>query len=610
VIVTHYRTDRNHSEFLLFDVLGVADAYGRAPFEDVDVDAARDVLEQAERFATERLAPSFVVGDRCPPVLDPVTHEVALPGEVATALREHLASDWLGLDLPPGRCEVRVPASLRWAATEFAMGANPAVGMCTQLVPQVVRLLDTAGTPAQRRLAELILERQWTVTMVLTEPDAGSDVGAARTRAFPQPDGTWHLEGTKHFITWGEHDATDNIVHLVLARPVGVEGAGGPGSRGLSLFVVPSHHYDPDTGEVGRRNGVMATGLEHKMGVRATPTVGLTFGDGEPAVGTLLGDEHRGLRQMFEIITYVRLLVGLKSAAALSTGYLGALEQARTRVQGRPLITFDSAGPEPVPIVEHPDVRRSLMSQRAFAEGARALVLYTATLFDRMEVAEASGIPDDVAVVRHRLLLPVVKTWCAETAWQVLGSECLQVFGGSGFLEDHPLEQYVRDTKIDSIYEGTSGIQSMDLLQRRVAADRGKALGELLAEVTALADSLADSGALQVEAGLLRDSADDVTRMAGLSLDRAHSDPQVAALGARALLLAVGDVVVGWLLLRSAVVADERCAAAGEPADGDLAGRAAAARWYARQVLPRTSAALRSLRLLDSEVMDLPAGRR
>src|SRR5688500_8397745 len=224
--VTHYRSDRWHTEFLLFDVLQVGSTYGRRPFTELDESAARDALAEAERFARQRLAPSFAAAERTPVRFNPATHEVSVPADLAAAVRDHLASEWLALDLPSEMTGMHVPPSLRWAATEFTLGANPAVAMCTQIVPQVVSLLRRHGTPEQRRLAELIVDRRWTGTMALTEPDAGSDVGAARCRAIPQPDGTWHLVGTKRFITWAEHDASDNVVHLVLARPVGVPGAG------------------------------------------------------------------------------------------------------------------------------------------------------------------------------------------------------------------------------------------------------------------------------------------------------------------------------------------------------------------------------------------------
>ncbi|MBK8469143.1 MAG: acyl-CoA dehydrogenase [Actinomycetales bacterium] len=607
--MSHYRSDRKHAQFLLFDVLGADKTFGMPPYDDFDPDTAAEILEQVEAFAMDRLADSFPSADLHPVRLDPVRHTVALPHDLRDALAAHVASDWLRLDLPADISGIHVPASLRWAATEFILGANPAVAMCSQLIPQVVTLLHRQGTPEQQRLAELILERNWTVTMVLTEPDAGSDVGIGRTKATQAEDGSWHLSGTKRFITWAEHDAAENIIHCVLARPQGVDGAGGPGTKGLSLFIVPSQLFDPQTGEILGRNGVVAANLEHKMGIVGTPTCELVFGNREPAVGTLLGDKHEGIRQMFEIITYVRMMVGLKTVAALSTGHLNARDYARSRKQGRELVSLTGGrgGRELVEIVDHPDIRRSLLTQKACAEGGRALVLYTATMIDRFEAAAALGQRDEVATERHRMMLPIVKTWCAENGWRVLGQESLQVFGGSGYLRDYPLEQYVRDTKIDSIYEGTTGIQSLDLFERRLIRNDGSAVRLLLDDIQHTAEAMT-GGPLADEARLLADALDAFTSLLELTTDRADQTPRLAALGLTRLLLAMGDLVVGWLLLRAAVAASERQQDRGllRTADADLAGSIAAGRWFARQTFPHLTAELVSARLLDDEPLRLP----
>ncbi|MEI2777515.1 MAG: acyl-CoA dehydrogenase [Tetrasphaera sp.] len=602
--MSHYKSSRQHTEFLLFDVMRDETVHART-FPDFDEHTARDILAGAQEFAETHLAPSFGAGDREGLKLDPATGVVTLPADLNKALREHLASDWLRLDLPPDMTGHHVPPSLRWAATEFILGANPAVAMCTQLVPLVVGVLRDNGTAEQRRLAELIVEKGWTVTMVLTEPEAGSDVGAARARAIPQDDGTWHIEGTKRFITWAAHDATENVIHMVLARPQGVEGVGGPGTKGLSLFVVPEHTFDPETGEITGRNGAYVRALEKKMGITGTPTCDLVFGDDHPAVATLLGDVHDGIRQMFEIITYVRMMVGAKTAAAMSTGYLNARDYAEERVQGRALVGLESIG-EPIEIIDHPDVRRSILTQRAYAEGSRALVLYTATQLDRVESARAHGERDKAAEDRHRMLLPIVKTWCAEKGFQILAQESLQTFGGAGYTRETPLEQYVRDTKIDSIYEGTTGIQAMDLLVRRIVRDRGATLGLLLDEVEKSAHNDLIERDFHVEAELLQDAVAALRDYVQLSLDRADSEPVLAALGATRLLLAIGDVVVAWLLLRSAEVAHELLKTEeDEKMAGELNKRIAGAVWFARQVMPRVRTDYVCAVSLSTEAMDL-----
>ena len=306
------------------------------------------------------------------------------------------------------------------------LGANPPVHMYAA-GPNFAAVLWRNGTERDKRIAQIMIDRGWGATMVLTEPDAGSDVGAGRAKAFPQEDGSWHIEGVKRFITSGEHDMTENIVHLVLARPQGVEGAGGPGTKGLSLFVVPKHHFDLETGELtGERNGAFVTGVEKKMGIKVSTTCEITFGDGVPAKGWLLGEVHNGIAQMFQVIEYARMMVGTKAIATLSTGYLNALEYAKERVQGPDLTQATDKNAPRVTITHHPDVRRSLMTQKAYAEALRALVLFTATYQDRAEQARYAGEHDAEAERVNDLLLPLVKGYGSEKSWTLLGTESLQ----------------------------------------------------------------------------------------------------------------------------------------------------------------------------------------
>jgi alkylation response protein AidB-like acyl-CoA dehydrogenase len=461
---------------------------------------------------------------------------------------------------------------------------------------------------------------------VLTEPDAGSDVGAGRTKAIPQDDGTWHIEGVKRFITSAEHDMAENIVHLVLARPAGPglpEGAGGPGTKGLSLFIVPKHHFDLETGELtGERNGVYVTNVEHKMGIKVSTTCEVTFGDsavggGEPAKGYLLGEVHDGIAQMFQVIESARMMVGTKAIATLSTGYLNALEFAKSRVQGADLTQASDKTAPRVTITHHPDVRRSLMTQKAFAEALRALVLYTATWQDRVMLAEHRGETDELAERVNDLLLPIVKGYGSERSWVLLGTEALQTFGGSGFLQDYPLEQYVRDAKIDTLYEGTTAIQGQDLFFRKIVKDRGVALKHLGEQIGAFATSSAGNGRLKVERGLLGQALLDVQAIVQTLTDTVMSaDPRSGGdqrnvykvgLNTSRLLMALGDVVCAWLLLRHAEVALTRL-------DGELGakdqafyeGKVAAAQFFARTVLPEVAAARAVAETTDLSVMDLP----
>ena len=345
------------------------------------------MLHEVARLAEHELADSLLDSDRNPPVYDPAAHTVALPESFKASYAAYLESGFWAVDVPAELGGTVVPPSLRWAVNELILGSNPAVGMIASSF-SFAKLLHILGTDEQQKLARLMVDRKWTATMVLTEPDAGSDVGAGRTKAVQNPDGTWNITGVKRFITSAEMDLSDNIVHFVLARP---EGAG-PGTKGLSLFVVPKFHIvDLDTGELGERNGAIVTNVEHKMGLKVSTTCEVTFGDGTPAVGTLLGDVHDGIAQMFRVIEHARMMVGTKSIATLSTGYLNALDYAKQRVQGADLTQqADKTAPR-VTITHHPDVRRSLMLQKAYAEGLRALVLYTATQQDAVEAAQLAA---------------------------------------------------------------------------------------------------------------------------------------------------------------------------------------------------------------------------
>jgi alkylation response protein AidB-like acyl-CoA dehydrogenase len=463
------------------------------------------------------------------------------------------------------------------------------------------------GTPEQKRFAQIAIDRKWTATMALTEPDAGSDVGAGRTRAIQQPDGTWHIEGVKRFITSAEHDMAENIFHLVLARPDGA----GPGTKGLSMFLVPKYMVGPD-GELGERNGVYATNVEHKMGLKASTTCELTFGGSRPAVGTLVGDVHDGIRQMFVIIEFARMMVGTKAIATLSTGYLTALDFAKTRVQGADLTQFADKTAPRVTIIHHPDVRRLLMLQKAYAEGMRALVLYTSTFQDTLQVAAAEGRDDDVASALNDLLLPVVKGVGSERAYEML-THSLQTLGGSGFLQDYPIEQYVRDAKIDSLYEGTTAIQGMDLYFRKIVRNEGQALGYVLGQVREFAAAEAGNGRLKAERAALATAADDVEAMVaamhGFLGASIQQPPEIyrAGLNTTRLLLALGDLIIGWLLARQAEIAQARLDEGTAGADRAFyEGKIGAARFFAATVLPRLATERRLTEATTLDLMDLP----
>ena len=609
----HYKSNLRDIEFNLFEVFGADATLGTGPFAGLDVDSARDVLKEVERLASNDLAASFTDGDRTPPVFDKATGDVTLPPSFLKSYQSYHDGGWSSFSLRQDLGGIGAPPSLVWAASEMILGANPAIYLYSS-GPVFAQILHDNGTPEQKRFAETAIERGWGATMVLTEPDAGSDVGAGRATAHQQPDGTWHIEGVKRFITSAEWNWPENIFHLVLARPVGVEGKGGPGTKGLSLFLVPKFLVDAD-GSLGERNGAYVTNVEKKMGLKVSTTCELTFGGTHPAIGTLVGDVHDGIAQMFQVIEYARMMVGAKAISTLSTGYLNALDYAKLRVQGADLTQMtDKAAPR-VTISHHPDVRLMLMRQKAWAEGMRALVIYTATVQDQIELARHAGEDADLLVRLNDLLLPIVKGYGSEKAYELLASS-LQVFGGSGFTQDYPVEQYIRDAKIDTLYEGTTSIQGMDVFFRKIVRDQGQALGKLAADITEFAKGDAGNGVLAVERGLLAQGLEDTQAIVGYCVDELMASAQEGSrdaspnlykvgLNTTRLLMALGDVVVGWLLLRQAAVAVTALPTASDRDRPFYDGKIAAATWFARNVLPELAGKLAITQATDLSLMEL-----
>ncbi|MEU2236597.1 acyl-CoA dehydrogenase [Streptomyces vietnamensis] len=602
----HYKSNLRDIEFNLFEVLGRDKVYGTGPFEEMDVDTAKSILDEIRRLAENELAESFADADRNPPVFDPETNTAPVPATFKKSYNAFMESEYWRLGIPEEIGGTVSPRSLIWAYAELLLGSNPAIWMYSS-GPAFAGILYNEGNEAQKKVAQIAVEKRWGSTMVLTEPDAGSDVGAGRTKAIQQEDGSWHIEGVKRFITSGEHDMEENILHYVLARP---EGAG-PGTKGLSLFLVPKYEFDWETGELGARNGVYATNVEHKMGLKASNTCEMTFGDQHPAKGWLIGDKHDGIRQMFLIIEFARMMVGTKAISTLSTGYLNALEYAKERVQGTDLANFmDKAAPK-VTITHHPDVRRSLMTQKAYAEGMRSLVLYTASVQDEIAIKEAAGEDAKALHGLNDLLLPIVKGYGSEKGYEQL-AQSLQTFGGSGFLQEYPIEQYIRDAKIDTLYEGTTAIQGQDFFFRKIVRDQGASLNALSEEIkkflavgtggeelAGARDALAKA-AVDLE-GIVSKMITDLTAT-GEDVKNIYK----VGLNTTRLLLASGDVVVGYLLLRGAAVAAEKLA---EGATGkDVAfyqGKIAAAKFFAANVLPGVSAERALAEAVDGSLMDL-----
>ncbi len=588
--MSHYRSNVRDIEFNLFELLRVQEHMGAGPFHQMDETSARTLLREANRVAVDVFAESFEEGDRTHLVLE--AGEVHLPAGTKRSLDAYFDGEWHRLVLPDHLGGMGVPPSLAWAVSSLFLGANPAA-LCFTSAPTWAALLDPVVTDEQRkRFLVPMVERRWGATMVLTEADAGSDVGAGRTRAVPAGDGTWHITGVKRFITSGEFDWPENIVHMVLARPEGAVA----GTKGLSMFFVPKFWVEED-GTLGDRNGVTATKLEDKLGVRGSATCEMTFGDQTPARGILVGEVHEGMRQMFRIMDFARMFFGAKAFETLSTAYLHALDYAKERIQGADLAEALNPAAPPVPIIRHPDVRRMLLDQKVFVEGLRAMYLYAASLEDLALID-----PESQDLARRRdLLIPLIKGFGPEKAYELL-AQSMQVFGGSGYMRDYPIEQYLRDVKIDTIYEGTTGIQALDLFFRKIAKDQAVTLGRLFEDIRVTAKG---NGRLEDSRFRLAHALEDVEVMLGTMVGFLGESVYLIGLNATPFMSALSELVIGWLLLRQAEVAVEAVDSASGSDRVFYEGKLAANDWYSRTVLPKLSASRTVLANTTRAPMDM-----
>jgi len=604
----HYRSNTQDISFVTREVFPPSPAVTEA-FPEFDDDTSRVIISEVANLAETVLAETFERGDRHGAIFHPETFSVELDPKFAESYRRLMESEFWRLDLPEELGGSDAPPTLRWAIAELLLGSNPPL-FFYMAGPLFASIIHSMGNESQKRWAELTAEHQWGATMVLTEPDAGSDVGAAKTTARLQQDGSWHIEGVKRFITSGDHDLADNIVHLVLARPVGVEGVGGPGTKGLSMFLVPKHHVDLETGEILSRNGVFATNMEHKHGMNASATCELSFGlNGEPAVGWLIGDVHNGIAQMFNIIEYARMMVGTKAIATLSAGYAVALDYAKSRIQGQRMTAMDRDS-ERVSIINHAEVKNILLMQKCYAEGLRALVFYTASWQDRI-AANKKGIsnPEDISLEEmeqvNDLLLPVVKGVGSERSYEMLVLS-LQTLGGSGYLKDYPVEQYLRDAKIDTVYEGATIQQALDLIYRKIFKNRFVAYRHLMADLDPRLHNVSDN--LQETRQLVEEGAAHLqlifTTLGELAIEAQSGKPEnldIIGLNATRALYAFGDWLVAAMLLIAADVATRLIDKSDRNSDYShsfLEGKIQSAKYFAAAVLPRIASDLRTVELL------------
>ncbi len=586
--------------FVLRHLAGIDEVASLPGLEEAGYDTAQAVLEECARFNEGVVAPLNRPGD-----LDPSTLQAGVvtttPG-FRDAFRQFAEGGWQGIQQPPEFGGQGLPKLIATPCTEMLNAANLAFALCPLLTDGAIEALRVAGSPAlQQRFVPKLISGAWTGTMNLTEPQAGSDLAMVRTKAVPQPDGSYRLSGQKIFITYGEHDMAHNIVHLVLARtPDAPEGV-----KGLSLFVVPKYLLD-DEGRPGRRNDVWCSSIEHKLGIKASPTAVLLYGDdkgevGPGAIGYLVGEENRGLEYMFVMMNAARFAVGVQGVAVAERAYQQAVAFARERVQSR-----DVAGSgEPVPIIRHPDVRRMLMTMRACAESARALAYVAAAASDAAHhAADESTRRENRAV--YEFLVPIVKGWSTEMSLEVT-SLGVQVHGGMGFIEETGAAQHYRDARILTIYEGTTAIQANDLIGRKTARDGGAVARALVARIRATEAALSQRGSPDLAAIAARLSAGRAAleETVDFIVGAFKADARAAFAGSVPYLKLAGVVLSGWQMARAALAAD-RMLEAGEGDAQFLVAKVATARFHADHLMAQAGA-LRAAAVEGSEgVLAMP----
>ncbi len=581
--------------FVLHELLDVVSTLKTLPAHaDVDAETIDAVLEEGGKFASEVLAPLNAIGDAEGCKLDPTTHEVRTATGFKEAYAKYVEGGWPALSCDPEFGGQGLPHVVNQCLYEMLNSANQAWAMYPGLSHGAYECLHTFGTDEQKAtyLAKLT-SGHWTGTMCLTEPQCGTDLGLLRTKAEPQADGSYKLTGNKIFISAGEHDMAENILHLVLARlpeaPIG--------SKGISLFAVPKWNVKAD-GSLGERNGIYCGGLEHKMGIHGNATAQIVL-DG--AIGTLVGQPNKGLQAMFVMMNAARLGVGMQSLGLTEVAYQNAVAYARERLQMRSLAGPKAPDKPADPIIVHPDVRKMLLTARAYAEGGRALAVFTTLLLDR-ELASADEEERKDCADLVALLTPIVKAFFTDNAW-IATSHCLQVFGGHGYIREWGMEQFVRDSRINMIYEGTNTIQSLDLLGRKVLSDNGAKLKKFGKLVQEFVEEEGVDEAMQEFVNPLAELGEKVTKLTTEIGMKAFKNPDEVGAAAVDYLRVCGHLVFAYLWARMAKVA------LAKQASGDTfyVAKLATARFYFAKLLPETAGLIRSARAGAAPMMDLDA---
>jgi alkylation response protein AidB-like acyl-CoA dehydrogenase len=579
--MSEYRAPLKDMNFLLKHVIGLAEVASLPGCEEVSDDVVEAILDEAGKFAGEVLAPLNAIGDRQGASLKDGV--VTTPTGFKDAYWKFAEAGWTQISAPPEYGGQGLPHVVATAVGEMWGSANLAFKLCPLLTGGAIEALERhASHELQTKFIPNMVTGKWTGTMNLTEPQAGSDLAQVRAKAVPQADGSYRISGQKIFITYGDHDYTENIIHMVLAR---IEGAP-EGVRGISLFIVPKFLVNAD-GSIGARNDVVCASIEHKLGIHASPTCVMMYGEKEGAAGYLVGEANRGLEYMFVMMNAARLGVGLEGVSVSERAYQHAVAWARERVQGRPVVPVQG-NPKSVAIIHHPDVKRMLLTMRAYAEATRALAYWAAACLD---IADRSQ--DEQQKRSHQalvdLLIPIVKGWSTEVGIDV-ASLGIQVHGGMGYIEETGAAQYLRDARISAIYEGTTGIQAIDLVGRKVGREGGQTALALLAEMQKVCTALdaANNGNLKAFGKVLAAGIADARRATDWIVATFPNNPGAVGAGAVHYLKLMGTVIGGWMMGRAALVAAQQLASGG---DGDfLNAKILTTRFYGDHILTLSSA--------------------
>jgi len=587
--------DRRDVDFVLHEQMKVEKFSRYDKFSDYNRQTIDMIVTEARQLAIKELLPTQVLGDEgC----EFDNGKVKVPPSFQKSYKLFKEGEWLALSDNPEIGGQGVPKTVALVTSEYFYGANAAFTLYSGLTHGAATLIERFGTEIQKKLfIGKLLSGEWSGTMLLTEASAGSDVGALTTSAKKNDDGTYSITGEKIFISGGEQDLTENIIHPVLAR---IEGAA-PGTRGISLFLVPKYRVNDD-GSLGEFNDVVCTGIEEKMGLHGNSTCTLALGNNGNCIGTLLGEENRGIRAMFFMMNDARQLVGLQGFSVASTAYLHALNYAKERVQGKNMMKPKDAD---ATIIKHPDVRRQLLIMKAFVEGMRSLIYYSGTCFDTIATSE-----DEEEVRKYsayiEILTPIIKGYITDRAWDVC-SHGVQVFGGYGYTKDFPAEQLLRDSRIFMIYEGTNGIQAIDLIGRKLGLGNGKAFKDFLSEIKQHIYAAKNVPGLTGLAAKVEEVFNKYNEMIDLIGKTLMSEKiNLAYAQATPLLEVTGDLVFAWMLLWRAVVADK--ALSGNPKKSDMAfyeGQMKTAEFFISSILPVTSGKISSIQALNGAIVEI-----